>query len=205
MSRGQSYSHLSRNTAQDSECSISTLDDNSRRLKRFTSSSQTTHNLTRLVTLILHLLTVIIHIVLLGIWSKHVEHNITVPLGEATSRASAGVVVVLQGFGILFSTLMVMSVQSLSAKTILHKDVTITALHDTASAWSGLGSAARALSRQFSLPSAWWPVASALLYLGGIAVFHISTPSLLNLETFNATLLRLPRMDCLVMAWLTEI
>ncbi|KAF9034661.1 hypothetical protein BDZ89DRAFT_1130578 [Hymenopellis radicata] len=161
MSRGQSYSHVSRKTARDSEGSISTLNDDSRRPKRIASSSQTTHNLTRLVALILHLLALILHIVLLGIWSKHVEHNITVPLGDATSRASVGVVVVLQAFGILFSTLMVLSVQSLSAKTIVQKDVTITALHDTGSAWSGLGSAALALSRQFSLPAAWWPTFNA--------------------------------------------
>jgi hypothetical protein len=65
-------------------------------------------------------------------------------------------------------------------------DQTITATHDSVSAWAGLGSALAQLWCQKTILGS-IGVLSPFLYLGNILVLHITTPALFSFQTFNLT------------------
>ncbi|KAJ7210691.1 hypothetical protein GGX14DRAFT_394336 [Mycena pura] len=64
---------------------------------------------------------------------------------------------------------------------------TLTALHDSISAWAGLGSALATLFNQVSIPASVLGTLSVVGYLGCISTLHISIPAILSVEAFNAT------------------
>ncbi|KAJ6491169.1 hypothetical protein C8R45DRAFT_928996 [Mycena sanguinolenta] len=66
-------------------------------------------------------------------------------------------------------------------------DQTLTATHDTAAAWTGIGSAISCLWNQRIVPVSVGGVLSIFMYLGNILALHITTPALFSVETFNAT------------------
>jgi hypothetical protein len=77
--------------------------------------------------------------------------------------------------------------QKLSLWTILFTKQSLTASHDSASAWTGLGVAIRTVYRQTSIPSALWSTIAIMLYLAGISILHITTPSLFGMQVVNTT------------------
>ncbi|KAJ6491133.1 hypothetical protein C8R45DRAFT_928960 [Mycena sanguinolenta] len=66
-------------------------------------------------------------------------------------------------------------------------DQTLTATHDTAAAWAGIGSATSCLWNQRIVPASAGDVLLIFMYLGSILALHITTPALFSVETFNAT------------------
>ncbi|KAJ7457691.1 hypothetical protein FB451DRAFT_1183013 [Mycena latifolia] len=76
---------------------------------------------------------------------------------------------------------------TLSIRRRLQMEQPLTAIHDSAAAWSGLGSAVLRIWHQKALPASVIGVLSALLYLGNILVLHITTPALFSVETFNSS------------------
>ncbi|KAJ7343778.1 hypothetical protein DFH08DRAFT_961925 [Mycena albidolilacea] len=69
----------------------------------------------------------------------------------------------------------------------LQRDQTITATHDNAAAWAGIGAAAFMAWCQKAVPASILGVLSTFLYLSGVLVLHITTPALFSLETVNAS------------------
>lgn len=69
----------------------------------------------------------------------------------------------------------------------LQRDQTITATHDNAAAWAGIGAAAFTVWCQKAVPASILGVLSTFLYLSGVLVLHITTPALFSLETVNAS------------------
>ena len=78
--------------------------------------------------------------------------------------------------------------QQLAVQRQLHSSQTLTALHDSVNAWSGLGSSVLTVLQQFRVPATVFPTLITSIYLGCIAVLHITTPALFSLETFNSTM-----------------
>ncbi|KAJ7584064.1 hypothetical protein C8J56DRAFT_952532 [Mycena floridula] len=88
------------------------------------------------------------------------------------------------GFVTVLSTLLVTTTSSLALRRQLHIRGTLTDKHDSNEAWSSLGSAVMTtvLSRK---PLAGRTSLVALLYLGGIALLHILSSSLLVVNPFD--------------------
>jgi hypothetical protein len=82
---------------------------------------------------------------------------------------------------------MVFTTQQLAIRRQLQGRRTLTSIHDTAMAWTGLGSAFLAVWRQFAIVATLRNVLIATLYLSSIAAFHITTPALFSLQTFNTS------------------
>ncbi|KAJ7924190.1 hypothetical protein B0H13DRAFT_2654929 [Mycena leptocephala] len=61
---------------------------------------------------------------------------------------------------------------------------TLTASHDIARAWTGVGSALAALVDQIAVPSSTVGTLSVAGYLLSISILHITTPALFSVETF---------------------
>lgn len=79
--------------------------------------------------------------------------------------------------------------QKLALSYNFHKARTLTAMHDITSAWAGIGSALATLYSQRSLAGSVVGTLSVVGYLGGISILHVTTPSLLSIETFNQSVL----------------
>ncbi|KAJ6503709.1 hypothetical protein C8R45DRAFT_924052 [Mycena sanguinolenta] len=76
---------------------------------------------------------------------------------------------------------------TLSTRQSLRREQSLAATHDIASAWAGIGSAVVRIWRQNVISSSVMGVLSVFLYLGGMLVFHITTPALFAVETFNSS------------------
>ncbi|KAJ7692092.1 hypothetical protein B0H17DRAFT_1061878 [Mycena rosella] len=140
----------------------------------------------RFVSVILHFTLVAIHLALLGLRSRGWEHRFIFSL-ERQSTVSLIITVITTAFGTIYSALLVFVTQTLSTRRSVRRDQTLTAIHDTAAAWSGIGSAVLHLWNQTVVSGSVFGVLSALLYLGSVLVLHITTPALFSVQTFSST------------------
>ncbi|KAH7922483.1 hypothetical protein BV22DRAFT_1037445 [Leucogyrophana mollusca] len=135
----------------------------------------------------LHLTVILIHACLLVLWARRTEHRVTVPIGVKSNLVSVGLTITQQTFSTLYLAGMVAVAQQLALNRNLLRCQTLTATHDQSGAWTGLGAALLSLFRQLRVPAAVWGVLSVTLYLICVAILHVSSSSLFNLEVFNAT------------------
>ncbi|KAJ7156302.1 hypothetical protein C8R46DRAFT_1040834 [Mycena filopes] len=143
-------------------------------------------NTLRLVSLTLHSLLVAIHLGLLVVWSKNLEHRVVFSL-DRQRTVSFILTAVTTTFGTTYSALLVFLTQTLSTRRSLQIKQTVTAIHDSAAAWAGIGSAILHLWRQTAVRGSTFGVLSALVYLGNILVLHITTPALFSVVAFNSS------------------
>ncbi|KAJ7169250.1 hypothetical protein C8R43DRAFT_121053 [Mycena crocata] len=136
----------------------------------------------------LHSILVGIHLVLLGIWVKHLEHRAVFPLAHQ-SVVSFCISATTTSFATTYCALMVWLMQSLAMRHSLETRATLTSIHDTTSAWGGFGSAVLSLWSQRMVSASISEVLRAVLYLGNIMLLHVTAPALLSLQTFNSTTL----------------
>jgi hypothetical protein len=80
---------------------------------------------------------------------------------------------------------MVVIMQQLTTRGILVKRQMLTTTHDECTAWTGLGSALLVLWRQTHIAASVVGTLLIAIYLIGISVLHVSTPSLFSLEVFE--------------------
>jgi hypothetical protein len=73
----------------------------------------------------------------------------------------------------------------LALRDILLQRQALTATHDQSTAWTGLGSALLVVWRQFRIPASVFGTLLISIYLIGISILHISTPSLFHLQIFD--------------------
>ncbi|KAJ7144492.1 hypothetical protein C8R44DRAFT_973968 [Mycena epipterygia] len=142
--------------------------------------------LLRLVSLILHLALVAIHLALIYIWAKELEHNLVFSL-DHQKIVSLLITAITQTFGTIYSALLVFVTQTLAVRRDLKTDQTLTTTHDKAAAWAGIGSAVIYVWHQKAVPASLIGVLSVFFYLGNILVLHITTPALFSLQTFNSS------------------
>ncbi|KII89220.1 hypothetical protein PLICRDRAFT_600359 [Plicaturopsis crispa FD-325 SS-3] len=134
----------------------------------------------------IHISVIIIHIVLLGVWSHHAEHRVVVPLAKS-ENVSTVLVIVSQIFGTLLTVALVTSTQQLALRGTFLRYQTLTATHDGSSAWSGLGSALASVWRQTYIAASVSGTLYVTAYLSGIAILNVTTPSLFGMQPFNNT------------------
>ncbi|KAJ7325388.1 hypothetical protein DFH08DRAFT_1028130 [Mycena albidolilacea] len=150
-------------------------------LKRF-DSSRALH----ILSLVLHSLLIGIHLALLAIWARGLEHRITFSL-DNQKIVNFLITAIANTFGTLYSAALVFLTQRLWTRRNLQADRTLTAMHDSAAAWTGIGSALSQLWSQRTTSGSVIGVLSVFLYLANILVLHITTPALFSFEAFNST------------------
>ncbi|KAF7328165.1 hypothetical protein MVEN_02574000 [Mycena venus] len=175
------YEEVSTDTLLDS--AISLLQMPHKGLKR---SWFTTPNVLRLSSLVFHSALVVIHLALVGIWSRGLEHRFTVAL-ENEKVASFLITATSTAFGTIYSAILVFVTQALSRRRSLQKDQVLTATHDNAAAWAGIGAALLHLWYQKAVRASLGRTLTAVLYLMTISGLHITISSLFSLVTFNSS------------------
>ncbi|KAJ7907416.1 hypothetical protein B0H13DRAFT_1879675 [Mycena leptocephala] len=145
----------------------------------------TTPKALRLSSLILHSAMVIMHLALLGIWARGLEHRFTVAL-ENEKVASFIITATSTAFGTIYSAILVFVTQALSRRRSLQMDQVLTATHDNAAAWGGIGAALMHLWYQKAVRASFGRTLTAALYLMTIAGLHITISSLFSLVTFSS-------------------
>lgn len=68
----------------------------------------------------------------------------------------------------------------------LHARPTLVAIHDTSTAWLGLGSSLATLKQQIRARSDIWKITLITIYLAGIFALHITAPNLFNMISIPA-------------------
>ncbi|KAJ7614516.1 hypothetical protein FB45DRAFT_255097 [Roridomyces roridus] len=127
------------------------------------------------LSLSLHVALVAIQLVLLVAWHQEWEHRIIFSVDHELLVAQL-VKGMLTTFITLYSALLVFVTQSLTLRQDLHTRQLLTATHDNAVAWSGLGSAVVRLWQQRVIPASTMGVLSALTYLAGVSALHTAFP-----------------------------
>ncbi|KAJ7721496.1 hypothetical protein B0H16DRAFT_367189 [Mycena metata] len=136
----------------------------------------------------LHVGLVLLHLVLVVIHFPHkYENRISVPLGAQSNTLSVAIIVVSQGFAVVYLAAIVYLMQQLSLRRNLDIQQTLTAFHDKHAAWSGPGSALSTLYKQRRLQTASSSLFLICLYVSGASTLHVTTPSLVSLATSNKT------------------
>ncbi|KAJ7023517.1 hypothetical protein C8F04DRAFT_180802 [Mycena alexandri] len=143
-------------------------------------------NALRLLSFALHSLLIAIHVGLLIVWSNSLEHRVVFSL-DRQRTVSFVITAVTTTFGTIYSALLVFVTQTLSTRRSLQMSQTVTAIHDSAAAWTGIGSAVLHLWRQTAAHGSILAVLSPLAYLGNILVLHITTPALFSVAAFNSS------------------
>ncbi|KAJ7032971.1 hypothetical protein C8F04DRAFT_1396242 [Mycena alexandri] len=101
-------------------------------------SSFTTSKTLRICSAILHSTLIVVYVILLVIWAKGLEHRFTVSL-KHEKLISSLITATTTAFGTIYSAALVFVSQSLSVRRNLQVNQYLTATHDTAAAWAGLG------------------------------------------------------------------
>jgi len=133
--------------------------------------------------ILLHVVVVLLHVMLFVVWWYRLEHKVVV--SSNSSAVSSAIVAISQFCALVFTTALVIVTQQLAHRDILLQRQTLTASHDQSTAWMGLGSALLVVWRQFRIPASVFGTLLVSVYLIGIAILHISTPSLFNLQIFD--------------------
>ncbi|KAJ7167907.1 hypothetical protein C8R46DRAFT_1350814 [Mycena filopes] len=140
----------------------------------------------QLFSLVLHSAFVALHVSLIIVWHTEVEHRLVFSLNNQ-KIISFLVTAITTTFGTIYSALLVFVTQTLWMRRSLQVEQTLTATHDHAAAWTGIGSAMLHIWRQKTVAASWTGTLAVFLYLGNILALHISTPALFSIETFNFT------------------
>ncbi|KAJ7733529.1 hypothetical protein B0H16DRAFT_1468119 [Mycena metata] len=127
-----------------------------------------------------------LHLTLIGMWGASVEHRLFFSL-DNQKTVSFLITAISQIFATIYSALLVFVTQTLWMRRSLQMDRTLTAMHDHAAAWTGIGSAMRHVWHQKTTAASLTGTFAVFLYLGNILILHISTPALFSLQTFNFT------------------
>ncbi|KAH7882201.1 hypothetical protein F5I97DRAFT_437003 [Phlebopus sp. FC_14] len=147
-----------------------------------------------LICYVLHGLLIVIHAALLALHSQGVDRHIAIPF-EKSYLYSVVLIVGQQTFFTIYQGALVVLTQQLALRSNLLRRQTLTALHDKSLAWGGLGASILSLWRQGTLPTAVCGTLSVVLYLISISILHVTSSSLLDVESYGSTFPTLSRTN----------
>ncbi|KAG2078569.1 hypothetical protein BDR04DRAFT_1226524 [Suillus decipiens] len=137
----------------------------------------------------LHAILVVIHVVLVIFYIFHWEHHVTLPFTPMNDDFWPVVLSAsLQAFYTIYTAVLLFLTQRLAMSRMLVRRQKLTAIHDISGAWAGIGSALSSVWKQIDIPASWWMTSAVTVYLAGISVLHITSSTLLQLQTFNASM-----------------
>ncbi|KAH7920745.1 hypothetical protein BV22DRAFT_1132840 [Leucogyrophana mollusca] len=135
----------------------------------------------------LHGLLLVWHLVLLVAYTTHVEHRITVASSSSVNVLTTVLSISLQAFYTLYTAILVFFTQRLSLLRNFSRRQKLTSIHDASGAWIGIGSALFSLWDQTKVASSPWSTLAITTYLLSVFILHITSSSLIQFQTFNAT------------------
>lgn len=140
-----------------------------------------------LICTLLHIIFVLFHVFILALNISGIEHHLVVPLTSGNEIWVTILSTSSQAFYVIYCTILLYLMQRLTFLKNVTVHQTVTALHDTMSAWSGLGSALECLWRQSIVPASWWSILFITAYLACVSSLHVVSSSIIQLQTFNST------------------
>ncbi|KAG1848852.1 hypothetical protein C8R48DRAFT_392675 [Suillus tomentosus] len=155
------------------------------------NASKNTHNglFAPRACYILHGVLVVIHIVLVIFYVYHWEHCVTFSFTSTNNDFWPTVLSAsLQAFYTIYTAVLLFLTQRLAISRTLVHGVKLTAVHDISGAWAGFGSAISSIWRQTEVPASWWATSAVAAYLASITVLHVTSSTLLQFQTFNASI-----------------
>ncbi|KAJ7203917.1 hypothetical protein C8J57DRAFT_1407760 [Mycena rebaudengoi] len=153
-------------------------------LKAPTRSMLSKSSVLRLLSLTLHLILVGLHLGLIFIWAFGPGHRLLVSV-ERQWIVSLLITISSTFFTTLYLALLVFVTQTLSMRRDLQIRQTLTATHDKAAAWAGLGSALFYIWQQRAVSASTTGVLMIACYLTNIALLHVSVPNVILLQSVN--------------------
>ena len=78
-------------------------------------------------------------------------------------------------------------VQQLGLSKLIAQRHFLTTVHDTANAWTGVGTAVYSLLQQQNPSSSIWLIVGVAFYLGCVSVMHIASTTIMEPTTYNST------------------
>ncbi|KAJ6498484.1 hypothetical protein C8R47DRAFT_1193929 [Mycena vitilis] len=140
----------------------------------------------RLCSITLHSVLIVAHLALLIVWSKSIEHQMTFSL-DRQKTVSFAITAIATAFGTVYLAAIVFVTQTLSTTRLIQTHQTLTAIHDSSAAWSGIGAAISHIWHQTRVRASLIGVLSVFFSLLSVLVLHISTPALFAVQTFNSS------------------
>ncbi|KDQ55395.1 hypothetical protein JAAARDRAFT_71275 [Jaapia argillacea MUCL 33604] len=142
-------------------------------------SRPTKVKLTWIACLVLHTVVVVLHVVLVTLWSLGIEKRLVVRFDRA-STVSTAINAGLQIFISIITTAIVAIAQPLALQRQFSQRQTLTALADKSSAWSGLGSAVMTFIYNLQISASPFSIVQIGIYFAGLTVLHTTTPILFS-------------------------
>ncbi|KAG2143695.1 hypothetical protein DEU56DRAFT_900243 [Suillus clintonianus] len=137
----------------------------------------------------LHAILVMIYVVLVIVYIAHWEHRATLPFTQMNNDFWSVVLSAsLQAFYTVYTAVLLFFTQRLAMSRSLVHRLKLTTIHDISGAWSGLGSALSSVWQQTDIPASWWMISTVTAYLVCISVLHITSSTLLQIQTFNTSM-----------------
>ncbi|KAK6978195.1 hypothetical protein R3P38DRAFT_2809379 [Favolaschia claudopus] len=148
---------------------------------------QSSH-LLAILCLILHVTLVALHLTLLGVSQRNLEHNLVFSSSLETQQiVSFCITAITTSFVTIYSAALVFVTQLLSTRRSFSVTQTLTTTHDTSAAWSGIGSAIMHIWKQRVVRASPISVLVVFSYLGCIMGLQTTIPALFSLQSFNET------------------
>ncbi|KIJ64325.1 hypothetical protein HYDPIDRAFT_28769 [Hydnomerulius pinastri MD-312] len=141
----------------------------------------------RVLCYLLHAALLSIHAMLFGLYSRHVEHGLTVAITPSANNLNVVLSACLQAVYTIYTAILVYITQSCALWYTLSRMQKLTTIHDVAGAWSGLGAALGNLWQQRTLAASSWQTLSVTTYLACVAILHISSSTVMQFQMFNTT------------------
>ncbi|KAG1853175.1 hypothetical protein DFJ58DRAFT_745965 [Suillus subalutaceus] len=137
----------------------------------------------------LYAILVVIHVVLVIFYIFHLEHRVTLPFTSMNTDFWPVVLSAsLQAFYTIYTAVLLFLTQQLAMSRTLVRRQKLTAIHDISGAWTGLGSALSSVWQQIDIPASWWITSAVTVYFASISVLHVTSSTLLQLQTFNTSI-----------------
>ncbi|KAJ7208585.1 hypothetical protein GGX14DRAFT_566802 [Mycena pura] len=136
----------------------------------------------RPISLLLHFVLIGMHLFLVFMWAQGTKYRVSFSLGYQ-GILSILVATISTTFTTIYSAMLVFITQTLSMRRDLQIHQPLTAVHDNAAAWQGLGSAFLCLWRQRVVPASISGVRLALFFLWNIALLQVAMPNIFLVQT----------------------
>ncbi|KAH7904204.1 hypothetical protein BJ138DRAFT_1119628 [Hygrophoropsis aurantiaca] len=129
-----------------------------------------------------------LHIVVLVVYKFRAEHRITITTVTVADIVATVLAVSLQAFYTVYTAVLVFVTQRLALSYIFSRRQKLTSIHDIAEAWIGIGAALFGLWDQIKVKTSMRATIAVTVYLLSISALHITSSSIMQLQTFNATI-----------------
>ncbi|KAH7904351.1 hypothetical protein BJ138DRAFT_931006 [Hygrophoropsis aurantiaca] len=129
-----------------------------------------------------------LHVVLLLVYNFHAEHHTTIATATMADIVATMLTVSLQAFYTVYTAVLVFATQRLALSYNFSRRQKLTSIHDISEAWIGIGAALSGLWDQIRIKTSMRATIAITIYLLSISVLHITSSSIIQLQTFNATI-----------------